>query len=561
MKVNSIDASANTLSVTRAFDDSTVATHSNGSSVYAAATELGTTNVTVTFGATTGHTTGNIWKFHVFPSKKHDLYKQLPTSIILAWVENRGESKVKHKFLSPTQLETTETLNITSNITISEAGVTFGGQDLSNITSATSNLYSTFNSYFNFADTNNVALGGIGGQKTAITNNYAPWVAGVRGNDNTDYAHYIFDRGSTIDYPILDMNRGMVNNLTSLSQSVHTQGDYSEKMGTVFAAMGNEADSTNWLFTKVSNTATSDGEINVGQVLTLVPTGGDQWDNVKYDDVTEMVKVTWIDDVDPRFVRLTRGYNPATGGREDNLVKSFDAGAGLWRSWDDAASGGPTYAATSGARQHVRIPPNNAYTSRTTQGSTTGWAGTSNIEANGKGPWMLVLEANQANSSGLPDAPWNTQWRQQGGSWGNIEVTGSNTVVPVNSDSTDNDVLTLVGGSGITATGDNSAKSITFATSSSKRYKENIEKLTLDTSKLYNLTPRTFTWKEDAPTAEQGQSDFGLIAEEVEEIFPEITFNNAGGQIEGVQYIKLSVLLLEELKKLKKRIEILEGSN
>ena len=519
--------------------------------------------ITITFSAIAGYTTNDAFSFHAFPTRKIPVFKPSSEKIFLAWVENRGETKVKHKFLTSTDLESTESLNLPSNVSIANTGITFGGQNLSQstIASGTSNQYSTFNSYFNFADVNNVALGGIAGQKTSVTNNYAPWVSGVRGADNTDYAHYIFDRGSTIDFPILDMNRGMINNLTSLSQSVHTQGDYGEQMGTVTLAM----DTTNgaaWLFTKVGNTATADGEINVNQILALVPAGGNQWSTVKYDDVTELVKVTAIDQVAPRYVTLTRGWNPATGASEANLIKTFDAGAGLWRSWDDSAAGGPTHPATSGARQHVRIPPNNALTSKTTQGSVTGWAGLADIEANGKGPWTLVLETNQAASTGLPDAPWNTQWRQQGGSWGNLEVTGSNTVVPDNSaNGIDNDVLTFVGGSGITATGDNSAKSITFATSSSKRYKENIEKLTLDTSKLYNLTPRTFTWKEDAPVAEQGQSDFGLIAEEVEEIFPEITFNNAGGQIEGVQYIKLSVLLLEELKKLKKRIEILEGSN
>ena len=520
--------------------------------------------IKVTFTGITDYSNNDAFSFHAFPTTKSNRYTPSSSKTLIAWVENTGEARTKHVFMSNAQLADTDSLNLPAAVAISDTGITFGGQDLSQSTvaSGTDNQYSAFNSYFHFSDTNNVDLGGLAGQKTSVTNNYAPWVAGVRGNDNTDYAHYIFDRGSTIDHPILDMNVGMINNLRSLSQSVHTQGDYGEQMATIPGAI---TTATTLAYTKVANNgaAGDDGEMNVNQILALVPAGGNQWSNVKYDDVTELVKVTANDEV-ANNVTVIRGWNPGADppAGDANLIKSFDAGAGLWRSWDDSATGGPIYAAMSGARQHVRIPPNNAYTSRTTQGTTSGWAYNADIELNGGGPHMLVLERNQVASTGLPDAPWNTQWRQQGATWGNIVVTGSTTVVPFKDDSILNDQLTLIGLSGVTVAGDNSVKAISFSlTPSSKRYKENIEKLTLDTSKLYNLIPRTFTWKEDAPVAEQGQSDFGLIAEEVAEIFPEITFNNARGQIEGVKYLTLSVLLLEELKKLKKRIEVLEGSN
>lgn len=48
---------------------------------------------------------------------------------------------------------------------------------------------------------------------------------------------------------------------------------------------------------------------------------------------------------------------------------------------------------------------------------------------------------------------------------------------------------------------------------------------------------------------------YGLIAEEVDEIFPDIVIRNINNQIESVQYHVLPVLLLNEMKKQKTTIE------
>ena len=108
--------------------------------------------------------------------------------------------------------------------------------------------------------------------------------------------------------------------------------------------------------------------------------------------------------------------------------------------------------------------------------------------------------------------------------------------------------------------------------SSSRRYKENIIDLAIDTSKVYDLVPRTFKWKdseeaivdEDGITDEVktiiGATDFGLIAEEVHEILPELVIYNTANEPDAVRYKTIAVLLIEEMKKLKDRIEILEGN-
>ena len=110
--------------------------------------------------------------------------------------------------------------------------------------------------------------------------------------------------------------------------------------------------------------------------------------------------------------------------------------------------------------------------------------------------------------------------------------------------------------------------------SSSRRYKENIQNLDMDTSKVYELVPKSFKWKDtqEAFVDEEGNiepdnlitvvgdNDFGLIAEEVYEIFPELVYLDKDNQPKSIQYQLISVLLLEEVKKLKTRIEALEGN-
>lgn len=88
---------------------------------------------------------------------------------------------------------------------------------------------------------------------------------------------------------------------------------------------------------------------------------------------------------------------------------------------------------------------------------------------------------------------------------------------------------------------------------SSRRYKKDITDLEFDSSKIYSLRPVSFTWKEfDARS-------FGLIAEEVAEVLPQLVDNDEEGKPNSVKYKELSVLLLAELKKLKSKIDNLEN--
>jgi hypothetical protein len=89
---------------------------------------------------------------------------------------------------------------------------------------------------------------------------------------------------------------------------------------------------------------------------------------------------------------------------------------------------------------------------------------------------------------------------------------------------------------------------------SSKRFKENILDMGDDNSKLNDLRPVVFNYKNDADKTKQ----YGLIAEEVSEIFPDLVSYDKDGLPFSVFYEKLPSLLLNELKKLIKRKEYIK---
>ena len=88
--------------------------------------------------------------------------------------------------------------------------------------------------------------------------------------------------------------------------------------------------------------------------------------------------------------------------------------------------------------------------------------------------------------------------------------------------------------------------------SSSIQYKDNVKELVYDSSKLDKLRPVSYDYKLDnAP-------DIGLIAEEVDEIYPELINYDKHGKAESIKYHGLSVMLLEEMKNLRKEIKELK---
>src|SRR5207244_7420214 len=80
---------------------------------------------------------------------------------------------------------------------------------------------------------------------------------------------------------------------------------------------------------------------------------------------------------------------------------------------------------------------------------------------------------------------------------------------------------------------------------SSKRFKHNIESMSDISNSVLKLNPVTFAYNHDVSNAVQ----FGLIAEEVDEIFPTLVVRDRDGLPLTVRYDVLPILLLNEMKK------------
>jgi len=93
--------------------------------------------------------------------------------------------------------------------------------------------------------------------------------------------------------------------------------------------------------------------------------------------------------------------------------------------------------------------------------------------------------------------------------------------------------------------------------SSSRRYKEDIQDMGDASSGLMRLRPVTFRYKkpfEDGSKPVQ----YGLIAEEVADVYPDLVTRSPDGQVETVKYQVLDPMLLNELQKQKAQIRSLE---
>ena len=110
-----------------------------------------------------------------------------------------------------------------------------------------------------------------------------------------------------------------------------------------------------------------------------------------------------------------------------------------------------------------------------------------------------------------------------------------------------------VGVGNIDATGDVTAAS--FNTTSSRRYKKNITPLTDSLKTINKLQGVRFDWNNKSLT-----NDIGLIAEEVENVLPTLVHKNPSkpSEVIGLDYGRITAILVESVKELNKKIEELE---
>ena len=109
---------------------------------------------------------------------------------------------------------------------------------------------------------------------------------------------------------------------------------------------------------------------------------------------------------------------------------------------------------------------------------------------------------------------------------------------------------------GNSTTSINVAGDIVAFSSSDKRLKDNIKPIENALDKVNKISGVTFEWNEKSHK-ETGKKDVGVIAQEIEEILPELVDNRSNGY-KAVDYPKLTALLIEAVKDLSNQVKELK---
>ena len=79
---------------------------------------------------------------------------------------------------------------------------------------------------------------------------------------------------------------------------------------------------------------------------------------------------------------------------------------------------------------------------------------------------------------------------------------------------------------------------------SSQRYKENVKPMENTSETLYRLKPVTYRYKKEIDSTQS--LDYGLIAEQVAQVDPNLAIRDRNGQIDSVRYSAINAMLLNE---------------
>ena len=135
----------------------------------------------------------------------------------------------------------------------------------------------------------------------------------------------------------------------------------------------------------------------------------------------------------------------------------------------------------------------------------------------------------------------------------------SNTIRIGNADITDTFIsgisgTTVAGGTAVLVDSNGHLGTVT----SSKRFKEEIRPMNKTSEAIFSLEPVTFRYKKEIDPA--GTSQFGLVAEDVEKINPDLVVRDKEGKTYSVRYEAVNAMLLNEFLKEHKKTEKLEAT-
>lgn len=125
-----------------------------------------------------------------------------------------------------------------------------------------------------------------------------------------------------------------------------------------------------------------------------------------------------------------------------------------------------------------------------------------------------------------------------------VDITGSLAVGNISPNATDGRI--------------DASNDIVAYSSSDKRWKTNINPIESPLEKLQKLSGVEFDWIEDTLVHGNVGNDIGVIAQEVEEVLPQVVQTRDSG-MKAVRYEKLIPLLIETIKEQQKQIDELKN--
>jgi Chaperone of endosialidase len=143
---------------------------------------------------------------------------------------------------------------------------------------------------------------------------------------------------------------------------------------------------------------------------------------------------------------------------------------------------------------------------------------------------------------------------------GNVGVTGEANTIRIGTSG--NQTATFVAGInttpvvGTAVVVDGNGQLGTIA--SSERFKNEIKPMNKASKAIFDLKPVTFRYKHELDPKQLPQ--FGLVAEEVEKVDPDLVAHDAAGEVYTVRYEAVNAMLLNEFLKEHRRVEELEAA-
>ncbi len=256
---------------------------------------------------------------------------------------------------------------------------------------------------------------------------------------------------------------------------------------------------------------------------------------------------------DALYSNTTGSDNTATGSSAlySNTTGGFNTASGFDALQDNTTGGSNTASGFGALQENTTGGYNTAFGSGALYGNTTGSGNTA--------VGLQALENNTTGGTNIAIGYFAAN-NVSGGNSNNIHIgnegaAGDNNVITIGSGQTVTKIAGIYGQSieptNLQVCIDTTARLGTgncSGTPSSRRFKEQIADMGDTSSKLFQLRPVTFLYK---PEYDDGSHtlQYGLIAEEVAKLYPEMVEYDKDGQPSSLKYQALTPMLLNEVQK------------